>query len=302
MEVKLLVCVVVALAVTGGNAQSGDCGQAPLNVNPRIVGGEDAAAGAWPWQVSLQYSGHHICGGTLINNLWVLTAAQCLISTNASSFRVILGRDALNSTSPNEEIRIVYRLLRHPSYNPTTGDNDIALVQLSSTVMFTDYIRPVCLAADGSVFEHGSRCWATGWGDFKTDTPLPYPQRLQQVELPIVSNEVCHDHYGIVSDNMMCTSTSSGGIDTCIGDGGGPLMRKNGDIWVQGGVSIFVSAAGCGLANVPSGYARVSQYESWIKSHIAVNQPVFIISGAAQLSAPLLLSVSLLLSSLSVLS
>ena len=92
------------------------------------------------------------------------------LSTTASSFTVILGRDALNSTSPNEEIRIVYRLLRHPSHIPATGDNNIALVQLSSPVSFTDYIRPVCLAADGSVFEHGSFCWATGWGDFKTDS------------------------------------------------------------------------------------------------------------------------------------
>ncbi|XP_030263728.1 prostasin-like [Sparus aurata] len=300
MEVKLLVCVVVALAVTGSNAQSGVCGQAPLNVNPRIVGGHTAVAGAWPWQVSLQYSGHHRCGGSLINDQWVLTAAQCVIGLATSSFRVILGRDALNSTSPDEAIRFVSEIISHPSYNVNTLDSDIALVQLSSTVTFTDYIRPVCLAAYGSVFEHGSFCWATGWGHIKTNTPLPYPQRLQQVELPIVSNEVCHDHYGIVSDNMMCTSTSSGGIDTCIGDGGSPLMRKNGDIWVQGGVSIFVSAAGCGLANVPSGFTRVSQYESWIKSHIAVNQPGF--SGATQLSAPLLLSVSLLLSSLFVLS
>ena len=85
-----------------------------------------------------------------------------------SSFKVILGRNALNSTSPNELIRTVSRLIRHPAYNINTLDNDIGLVKLSSPVTFTDYIRPVCLAAYGSVFEHDSFCWATGWGHIKT--------------------------------------------------------------------------------------------------------------------------------------
>ncbi|XP_030264608.1 serine protease 27-like [Sparus aurata] len=302
MEVKLLVCVVVALAVTGGNAQLNVCGQAPLNTNTRIVGGHTAVAGAWPWQVSLQVLGQHRCGGSLINNQWVLTAAQCVSGLTASSFRVILGRDSLQTTSPNELILTVSRLVSHPNFNSRTFDNDIALVQLSSTVTFTNYIRPVCLAADRSVFNSGSSCWVTGWGNIRTGTHLPHPERLQQVSTPIVSNEECNDVFGIVTNNMMCTGTSGGGTGTCMGDAGGPLVRKSNTTWVQGGVVSFVSAAGCALPKIPSGYARVSQYESWIKSQIPTNTPGFIISGAAQLSAPLLLSVSLLLSSLSVLS
>ncbi|XP_036944128.1 prostasin-like [Acanthopagrus latus] len=303
MELRLLVCVVVALAVTGSNAQLDVCGQAPLNTNPRIVGGHAAVEGAWPWQVSLQVSDQHLCGGSLINDQWVLTAAQCLVGRATSRYKVILGRNALNSTSPNELIRTVSRLIRHPAYNINTLDNDIGLVKLSSPVTFTDYIRPVCLAAYGSVFEHDSFCWATGWGHIKTGIELPYPQRLQQVDLPIVSNEVCHDFYGIISDNMMCTRTKHGGMDTCIGDGGGPLVRKSNNRWVQVGVSIFGSAGGCGLANIPSGYTRVSQYQSWIESQITTNPPGFVFSRAAQLSAPLLLlSVSLLPSSFFILS
>ena len=90
------------------------------------------------------------------------------LSLNPSNFKVILGRDALNSTSPNEEIRIVYRLIRHPAYNPNTFNNDVGLVQLSSPVKFTNYIRPVCLAKDDTTFEPGLRCWATGWGHIRT--------------------------------------------------------------------------------------------------------------------------------------
>uniref|UniRef100_A0A671VQY6 Peptidase S1 domain-containing protein n=1 Tax=Sparus aurata TaxID=8175 RepID=A0A671VQY6_SPAAU len=285
------------------------CGQAPLNTNTRIVGGHTAVAGAWPWQVSLQVLGQHRCGGSLINNQWVLTAAQCVSGLTASSFRVILGRDSLQTTSPNELILTVSRLVSHPNFNSRTFDNDIALVQLSSTVTFTNYIRPVCLAADRSVFNSGSSCWVTGWGNIRTGTHLPHPERLQQVSTPIVSNEECNDVFGIKSEILSISNFvplfAAGVTEPCVsvqGDAGGPLVRKSNTTWVQGGVVSFVSAAGCALPKIPSGYARVSQYESWIKSQIPTNTPGFIISGAAQLSAPLLLSVSLLLSSLSVLS
>ncbi|XP_073351138.1 chymotrypsin-like protease CTRL-1 [Pagrus major] len=282
------------------SAETGVCGTAPLHT--RIVGGNTAAVGAWPWQVSLQVSGQHVCGGSLINNQWVLTAAQCLIGSSPSNYSVILGRDSLQSASPNEATRSVSRVIGHPDYHVKTLDNDIALVQLASSVTFTNYIRPVCLAADGSIFNAGSSCWVTGWGRIQTGVFLPPPERLQQVSIPIVSNQQCNEVYRMITDNMMCTGTSGGGTGTCMGDGGGPLVRKSDTKWVQGGVVSFVSAGGCALPHIPSGYARVSRYQSWINSQITTNQPGFVISGAAQLAAPLLLSVSLLLSSLCVLS
>ncbi|XP_073351140.1 chymotrypsin-like protease CTRL-1 [Pagrus major] len=285
---------------TGSNAQLDVCGTAPLNT--KIVGGHTAAVGAWPWQVSLQVSGRHVCGGSLINNQWVLTAAQCLTSPSPSSYRVILGRDSLQYTSPNEVNSTVSRVIGHPDYHAGILDNDIALVQLASSVTFTNYIRPVCLAADGSVFNAGSSCWVTGWGRIDNGTHLLLPERLQQVSTPIVSNEDCNDVYKTITDNMMCTGTSGGGTGTCFGDGGGPLVRKSNSKWIQGGVVSFVSSAGCALPKIPSGYARVSRYQSWINSQITTNRPGFVYSGAARLAAPLLLSVSLLLSSLCVLS
>ncbi|XP_038592631.1 prostasin-like isoform X1 [Micropterus salmoides] len=160
MEVKVLVCgiVLVVLAVTGSNAQLDDCGTAPLNA--RIVGGADAVPGSWPWQASLQTNGLHFCGGSLINNQWILTAAHCF-NIPTPNLIVYLGRDTLNLLTPNGKSWTVSQIVKHPNYDKETFNNDIALLKLSSPVTFTDYIRPVCLAADGSAFNIGTTCWET---------------------------------------------------------------------------------------------------------------------------------------------
>ncbi|XP_045899478.1 serine protease 27-like [Micropterus dolomieu] len=298
MEVKLLVCgvVLVVLAVTGSNAQSDVCGTAPLNT--RIAGRADAPAGSWPWQVSLQSNGFHFCGGSLINNQWILTAAHCFPRMNYTShlaqlnLTVHFGLDALNLSNTNSMSRTVSQIIKHPNYNTTTNDNDIALLQLSSPVNFTDYIRPVCLAVNGSVFYAGTTCWVTGWGAIEANISLPSPKRLQEVSVPIVSNSDCTASYGTITNNMICAGVTQGGNGSCQGDSGGPLVKNSGSVWVQAGVMSFEK--GCALPNVPQGFTRVSQYQSWIKNQITTNQPGFVLFGTAHLvsfSVPLLLSI-----------
>ncbi|XP_040014380.1 serine protease 27-like [Xiphias gladius] len=274
MEVKLLVWAVVLLALilTGNDAQSDVCGTAPLNT--KIVGGQGAAAGAWPWQASLHRNGRHFCGGSLINNQWILTATHCFSSSSTSSMVVYLGRETQEGLNSNEKSVTVSRIIRHPDYNKDTHENDIALLELSSTVEFTNYIRPVCLAAGNSTFPAGRTSWVTGWGDIRNGVSLPSPKRLQEVSIPVVSNTQCNNVYGTITSNMICAGVSEGGKDSCQGDSGGPMVSKDGSRWVQAGVVSFGS--GCARPNIPGVYTRVSEYENWVRSQISSDQPSFV--------------------------
>ncbi|XP_034150908.1 tryptase isoform X2 [Esox lucius] len=273
----LLFAFVVALTFMsyGGHAQSSVCGTAPLNT--KIVGGQDAAPGSWPWQVSLQNDQGHFCGGSLINNGWVLTAAHCFPSTNTSGLLVYLGRQYQQSINPNEVSQSIAQIIVHPSYNIATHDNDICLLQLSSSVAFTDYIQPVCLAAADSTFFNGTVSWVTGWGNINSNVPLPSPGNLQEVEVPVVGNRQCTCLYAgvdTITNNMLCAGLLAGGMDACQGDSGGPMVSKQGQVWIQAGVVSF--GQGCAQADFPGVYARVSQYQDWINSQISTNPPGFV--------------------------
>jgi secreted trypsin-like serine protease len=187
---------------------------------------------------------------------------------------VYLGRDTQLSLNPNEVSRTGAQLINHPNYDTSTSDNDIALIQLSSSVDFTDYIKPVCLATDGSVFSAGTISWVTGWGAIRSGVALPSPQRLQEVDVPVVSNEQCKNSYSTLTDNMICAGLTQGGKDSCQGDSGGPMVSKQDSRWIQAGVVSF--GQGCAEPDFPGVYARVSQYQTWINSHITSDQPGFV--------------------------
>uniref|UniRef100_A0A668UWK0 Peptidase S1 domain-containing protein n=1 Tax=Oreochromis aureus TaxID=47969 RepID=A0A668UWK0_OREAU len=245
------------------------CGKPKLNT--RIVGGQAAPVGSWPWQVSLQSSGSHFCGGSLINSQWVLTAAHCF----QTGLTVNLGRQSLQGSNPNAVSRTVTQIIKHPNYNSETFDNDICLLQLSSSVTFNSYISPVCLASSNSTFYSGVNSWVTGWGNIGEGASLPSPQNLMEVEVPVVGNRQCKCDYGVgtITDNMICAGLSAGGKDSCQGDSGGPMVSKQSGRWIQAGIVSF--GTGCARPNLPGVYARVSQYQTWINSQISSNQPGF---------------------------
>uniref|UniRef100_A0A3B3TEE7 Si:dkey-32n7.7 n=1 Tax=Paramormyrops kingsleyae TaxID=1676925 RepID=A0A3B3TEE7_9TELE len=216
------------------------CGQAPLNT--KIVGGEDAPPGSWPWQASLKQNGSHICGGSLINSIWVVTAAHSAYPGQSQSGG-----------------SVVSRVIVHPLYDSQTHDNDIALMQLSATVTFTDYVQPVCLAASNSTIYNGTEIWVTGWGDISSQVSLPSPGILQEVQIPIVGNRICSCLYGTaninITNNMLCAGLLQGGKDSCQGDSGGPLVTQLGSAWVLAGVVSF--GIGCAEPDFPGVYTRV---------------------------------------------
>ncbi|XP_063756936.1 serine protease 27-like [Eleginops maclovinus] len=273
MALYQLLCgsaVMIILLSSGCHSQQQPaCGRAPNN--PRIVGGQNAAPGTWPWVASLQIDEEHSCGGSLISDMWVLTAAHCIpsISTNMT---IVLGLENMTGPNVNEVSRVVDKIISHPAYDPWSNDNDMALLKLSAPVKFTDYIQPVCLASANSTFHTGVRNWVVGFGT--TSSGGPQADILQEVKVPIVGNNECKCAYPYLTDNMICAGFRLGGKDSCQGDSGGPMMVEKDSFWVQSGVVSF--GQGCAEPNFPGVYARVSKYEDWIKSHTGSSQIGFV--------------------------
>ncbi|XP_058258464.1 serine protease 27-like [Hemibagrus wyckioides] len=270
-------CVIVALVLyfKGSFSQLSVCGRAPFNT--RAVGDENALEGAWPWQVSLQRPGKqggHFCGGSLINKNWVLTAAQCFSSEENSAVTAYMGIQTFNGISPNQITQKVKKVVLHPNYNSTTKNNDIALLHLDASVNFTDHVRPVCLAGQGSSFPDGTIGWITGWGN--VNAAVPSPGVLQEAMVPIADAYLCDFllNPGSITTNMICAGYIQGGPNTCQGDFGGPMVTKMGAAWIQAGITSW--GRDCAQHNSPLVYTLVSEYQIWISSIIQENIPGFV--------------------------
>ncbi|XP_066579300.1 serine protease 27 [Amia ocellicauda] len=243
-----------------------------------IVGGQDAKMGEFPWQayIFIQLNGTHgsYCGGSLISEHWVLSAAHCF---NGSSIimeksTVTLGAYSLAQPTNHEEKRSVAQLILHKRYHKVEKGFDLALLQLDRRVRFSDFIRTVALPLDNSDdFADAKKCWVTGWGDISEKEELPNPRILQKVRVPIINNKQCGDLYKAnctIRDEMICAGYLKGGMDSCQGDSGGPLVCKKKGEWIQTGIVSF--GYGCAKPRQPGIYTRTSSFLPWIKEHTGV--------------------------------
>uniref|UniRef100_A0A8C6TNX8 Peptidase S1 domain-containing protein n=1 Tax=Neogobius melanostomus TaxID=47308 RepID=A0A8C6TNX8_9GOBI len=227
---------------------------------PRIVGGAEASPGSWPWIVSLSYGINPYCGGSLINELWVLTAAHCIDPPGQASTLTMFKSRLKTNNTVSRDIDSVWC---HPEFNQTGElENDICLLKLSAPVAFTEHIRPICLGARGSTFPAGFPSWVAGWGYL--DESENRPEALQEVTVPIVGINECrclNKYY--IPNGTICAGYPSGGRDSCqVSASSIAHLGVKKRHYLDVGIVSF--GDGCARPNLPGAYTLVPEYEDWI--------------------------------------
>ncbi|KAH8024257.1 hypothetical protein HPB51_022376 [Rhipicephalus microplus] len=250
-----------------GKQRSYQCGRQMIR-DGRIVGGQDAYDGEFPWVASLRLYGQHFCGGAILNKRWIITAAHCLRSKPPRSFSVRLGEYSIGKTEEDHEpqdIRLV-RYIIHPMYSqPKRYNNDVALLELAQDVKFNRYVIPICLP-EGPLELLGKSATVAGWGNIKDvdkDT-------LSLLEKSYHSDNSARHHRKeqalSTSDTQLCAGFKEGKKDACQGDSGGPLMFFDGSKYVI--IGVISAGFGCARPLLPGLYTRVSEYKPWLNKYI----------------------------------
>lgn len=276
------------------------CGESPVDLRARMVGGKNSKRGWWPWQIGLRRVNSKvelvlICGGALISRRWVLTAAHCfyhrdfrgarVLDNLSNKYRVTVGDHHLGRDEKSQIDVEVMKIFVHQDYDDGKITNDIALVKLDKEVELGPFVRTLCIPEKDKgdlaiVKKYGI---ATGWGVTQALKPLQVPKehkrysdRLQYSSFAIQSDQLCANksaEYFFNSTVTFCAGDGKGGNDTCKGDSGGAFVReaKRGDDfrWVATGLISW--GEGCAQKDKYGYYTRVYSFIDWIKKTMEDN-------------------------------
>ncbi|XP_039487757.1 brachyurin [Drosophila santomea] len=240
----------------------------------RITGGQIAEPNQFPYQVGLLLyvnGGAAWCGGTIISDRWIITAAHCTDSLTTGVDVYLGAHDRTNAKEVGQQIIFVEtkNVIVHENWIAETITNDISLIKLPVPIEFNEYIQPAKLPVKSDSFNTygGENAIASGWGKI-SDSATGATDILQYAKVPIMNNSGCSPWYfGLVADSNICIKTT-GGISTCNGDSGGPLVLDDGSNTLIGATS-FGIALGCEVG-WPGVFTRITYYLDWIEAQTGV--------------------------------
>jgi len=233
----------------------------------KIVSGWDADIYEWPWIAALMNNGRQFCGGSLIDNKHILTAAHCVAHMSrydVANLKVRLGEYKIKQQGETNLFESkAARVIRHKGFSQQTLHSDVAIISMENPVpaSFTK-IHPVCLPSGHQKYA-GQTATVIGWGSLRENGPQP--DTLQEMTVKLWDNQECKTTYGNaapggIMDHMLCAGKQ--GKDSCSGDSGGPMQIGTGDYWTQ--IGIVSWGIGCGKSHYPGVYTRVTEVREWI--------------------------------------
>ncbi|XP_042312562.1 LOW QUALITY PROTEIN: mannan-binding lectin serine protease 1 [Sceloporus undulatus] len=243
-----------------------------------IANGRHTQRGISPWMAMLHRNGRPFCGGSLIGNRWIVTAAHCLHEElelenpvlrssdmiSPSSFTIILGKHRTQRKDDTEQHFQAQTIFIHPSYNPATFEYDIALVEMAEEATLNNYVMPICFP--DSILPKDSMVIVSGWGKQFLQR---LPEALIEIEIPLTDHALCKEMYAkfqkVITEDMICAGEKQGGKDACSGDSGGPMVTLNNRTGHWQLIGTVSWGDGCGLNDRYGVYSNVFLTLPWIK-------------------------------------
>ncbi|XDA72381.1 hypothetical protein R6Z07M_002650 [Ovis aries] len=291
-EKKMLLLLIPLLMALKGRAQEASdevhCGYRPKFSNSTVLQAHELVNvqdGEFPWQVSIQISQKHLCGGSIIHRWWVLTAAHCfpkiLLEMTLENITVVMGTRTLDD--PCLERKQVQKIIIHKDYEPPHLDSDLSLLLLATPVQFNNFKMPICLQKKEKTWD---RCWMTEWVmapsyDRKNNSNI-YLQKLRVVQ---ITWRECSQRVDQLSRNMLCAWQELGTKGTCQGDSGAPMVCT-----IHGSrrlfqVGVFSWGIRSGFRGRPGMFVSVAQFLPWIQEETEKEGKAYTFSGTQRSSS-----------------